>query len=172
MSYIDSFVGRWGFLSNFYPCKISHKGITYPTVEHYYVALKVTSMQYLDGKYYTAPDFRELISVIPSAGDVKKIGKRVKVRSDWDEKKLEFMEWGVREKFKDNKLADMLLSTGELPLIEGNNWHDVFWGQCSCTKCNGGQNHLGKILMKVRDELKKQNTKPNLEDQIKKDFLK
>lgn len=169
MSYINSFKGRYFFLSNFYPCEINHKGITYPSVEHYYVALKVTTMQFIDGIYYTAPDFRELIARILDAGDVKKLGRRVKVRSDWNEKKLEFMEWGIREKFKDPKLGEMLLDTGDLELIEGNNWHDVYYGKCSCHKCNGsGENYLGKILMKIREELKQQNSKPSLEEQIKK----
>jgi ribA/ribD-fused uncharacterized protein len=154
MSYIDSFRGRFGFLSNFYPCKIEHRGITYPSVEHYYVALKVNTLQFIDGQYYTAPDFRELIAKITDAGDVKKIGKRIKIRSDWDEKKLRFMEWGVREKFKDLKLGQMLLETSDLELIEGNSWHDVFWGCCNCPKCSGdGENNLGKILMKIREEL-------------------
>lgn len=154
MSYIDSFRGRFGFLSNFYPCKIEHNGITYPSVEHYYVALKVNTLQFIDGQYYTAPDFRELIAKITDAGDVKKIGKRIKIRSDWDEKKLRFMEWGVREKFKDLKLGQMLLETSDLELIEGNSWHDVFWGCCNCPKCSGdGENNLGKILMKIREEL-------------------
>jgi ribA/ribD-fused uncharacterized protein len=173
MSYINSFRGRFVFLSNFYPCKIEHKGINYPSVEHYYVALKVTGMQFIDGVYYTAPDFRELIARILDAGDVKKLGRRVKVRSDWGEKKLEFMEWGVREKFKDPKLGEMLLDTDNLELIEGNNWHDVFWGKCSCPKCNGsGENHLGKILMKIREELKQQNSRPSLEEQIKNQIKK
>lgn len=155
MSYINSFRGRFGFLSNFYPCVIEHKGITYPSVEHYYVALKVTGIQFIDGVYYTAPDFRELVSRILDTGDVKKLGKRIKIRSDWGEKKLEFMNWGVREKFKDVKLAEMLLDTGDLELIEGNNWHDVYYGKCYCHKCNGsGENHLGKILMNIREELK------------------
>ena len=165
---ITKFEGRYNFLSNFYPCKIEHQGITYPSVEHYYVALKVTGMQFIDGVYYTAPDFRELIARILDAGDVKKLGRRVKVRSDWNEKKLEFMEWGIREKFKDPKLGEMLLDTSDLELIEGNNWHDVFWGKCSCPKCNGdGENHLGKILMKIREELRQQNSRPSLEEQIK-----
>ncbi len=167
MSYINSFRGRFVFLSNFYPCKIEHKGITYPSVEHYYVALKVTGMQFIDGVYYTAADFRELIAKVQDAGDAKRIGKIVKVRSDWDEKKLGFMEWGIREKFKDHKLSEDLLSTGEMELIEGNNWHDNFWGSCSCLKCgNRGENNLGKILMKVRFELK-QNSRPSLEEEIK-----
>jgi ribA/ribD-fused uncharacterized protein len=168
MSYIDSFRGRYVFLSNFYPCKIEHKGIIYPSVEHYYVALKVTGIQFIDGVYYTAPDFRELVARIADPGDAKKIGKVVKVRSDWDEKKLGFMEWGIREKFKDVKLAEDLLSTGDLQLIEGNNWHDVYWGKCSCPRCDGGgQNHLGRILMKIREELKQQNNRTSLEEEIK-----
>lgn len=169
MSSINRFQGRFGFLSNFYPCKIEHRGIVYPSVEHYYVAMKVTEIQLLNGIYYTAADFREMISKVALAGDVKKIGQRVKVRSDWEEKKLRFMNFAVGEKFKDEELSEMLLSTGDLDLIEGNFWHDNFWGSCSCPKCNnGGENHLGKILMKIREELKMQNSRPSLEDKIKK----
>jgi ribA/ribD-fused uncharacterized protein len=165
---IDKFEGRFRFLSNFYPCKIEHKGITYPSVEHYYVAMKVTEMQLIDGKYYTAADFREMLPKIKEAGDVKKLGQRIKVRKDWDEKKFDFMDWGVREKFKDEYLGDLLLSTGDQDLIEGNWWHDIYWGVCSCTKCTGkGENNLGKILMSVREELKLKNLKPSIEDIIK-----
>jgi predicted NAD-dependent protein-ADP-ribosyltransferase YbiA (DUF1768 family) len=78
------------------------------------------------------------------------------------------MEWGIREKFKNQKLAQDLLETGELELIEGNNWHDNFWGSCSCPKCgSGGLNYLGKILMRIRAELSQQNIKPSLEEEIK-----
>lgn len=151
---IDKFEGRWAFLSNFYPCEIEHKGIKYPSVEHYYVAMKVTEMQLIDGVYYTASDFRELIASIKNPGDAKRFGRRVKLRSNWDDKKLDFMNWAVREKFKDEKLKEMLLSTGDEELIEGNWWHDSYWGICSCDKCGDkGENHLGKILMDVRSEL-------------------
>lgn len=156
---IDKFEGRWRFLSNFYPCKIEHKGITYPSVEHYYVAMKVTEMQLLNGRYYTAADFREMIPKIPDPADVKKLGQRVKVRKDWEEKKLEFMNWAVREKFKDEKLAELLLLTGDQELIEGNWWHDGFYGSCICKKCgNKGENNLGKLLMIVRDEIRNRPT--------------
>jgi hypothetical protein len=47
-------------------------------------------------------------------------------------------------------LKQLLLATGDKELIEGNTWGDTFWGVC-----NGiGQNHLGKILMAKRTELK------------------
>lgn len=147
---IDRFEGRWHFLSNFYPCEIEHQGINYPSVEHYYVAMKFDDEQFIDGKYYTPGDLRELISKIKDPGQVKKFGRKVKLRKNWDSYKLEVMNWGVREKFKSPKLSELLLSTGNEELIEGNFWQDTFWGVC-----NGkGKNHLGKILMEVRNELR------------------
>jgi ribA/ribD-fused uncharacterized protein len=151
---ITIFNGKYGFLSNFYPCTIEYQGITYPSVEHYYVAMKSNNDQMIDGKYYTAGDFRELVSKVTTAGKAKRLGRVIKIRTDWDEKKLGFMEWALRQKFKDPELRDMLLSTGSIQLIEGNYWHDIFWGQCTCEKCaNKGKNHLGKLLMQIRSEL-------------------
>ena len=160
---IDKFEGRYRFLSNFYPCSIEYQGIEYPAVENFYVAMKVNDQQLINGKYYTPGDFREMISKVKNPAEVKKIGSKVKLRSDWDSKKLEVMNWAVRQKFKDETLANLLLSTGDQELIEGNWWRDYFWGVC-----NGkGENHLGKILMDVREELKIQNQKPSIEDIIK-----
>jgi predicted NAD-dependent protein-ADP-ribosyltransferase YbiA (DUF1768 family) len=100
---INKFDGRWRFLSNFYPCRIEHQGIVYPSVEHFYVSMKVNDVQLINGIYYTAGDFREMIAMVPNPAIAKKIGSKVKLRSDWDQKKLEFMNWAVREKFKDPK---------------------------------------------------------------------
>jgi ribA/ribD-fused uncharacterized protein len=147
---IQKFEGRYGFLSNFYPCLIEHKGISYPSVEHFYVAMKCNGPQFMNGVQYTPADFREMIARIPHPGTVKKLGKKMSIRSDWNEKKLDFMNWGVREKFKDIKLVEMLLDTGDEELVEGNIWNDTFWGVCD----GKGKNHLGKILMKVRDEIR------------------
>jgi predicted NAD-dependent protein-ADP-ribosyltransferase YbiA (DUF1768 family) len=66
---IDSFKGRWSFLSNFYPSKITYKGITYPTVEHYYVAQKIKSDQIINGIFYPVDDVKEIISRISSPGE-------------------------------------------------------------------------------------------------------
>ena len=160
MSYIDSFKGRWAFLSNFYPCEIEHQGIRYPSVEHFYVSMKCNNEQMINGKHYTIGDFREMIAITPSPGLVKKIGQKIKVRSDWDDKKLEFMNWAIREKFKDMNLSELLIGTEDMELIESNTWNDTFWGVC-----NGkGKNHLGKILMKVRDELRGVEKKTGLEE--------
>jgi len=59
----------------------------------------------------------------------------------------------VRNKFKAHPdLKKKLLETGTAKLIEGNTWHDTFWGVNINT--GKGENHLGKILMQVRSELK------------------
>ena len=51
----------------------------------------------------------------------------------------------------------MLLSTGGGDLVEGNRWHDNFWGRCVCRACRriGGANVLGTLLMQVRAELRR-----------------
>jgi ribA/ribD-fused uncharacterized protein len=114
-----------------------------------------------------------MIARITNPAEVKRLGSKVKLRTGWDGKKLEVMNWAVRQKFKDETLSELLLSTGDQELIEGTWWHDKFWGICICTKCaNKGENHLGKILMTVREEISLQNQKPSIEDIIKKDSLR
>jgi len=147
---INSFTGRYTFLSNFYPCLIYHQGLEYKSVETFYVAMKVNSDQFINNRYYTSGDFREMISKLDNPGLAKKIGRLVKLRKDWDSKKLEYMNWAVREKFKDETLKELLILTGDQEIIEGNSWNDTFWGVCKGV----GKNHLGKILMEVRNELR------------------
>jgi ribA/ribD-fused uncharacterized protein len=130
---------------------VEHQGISYPSNEHYYVAMKVNDEQLINGMYYTPGDFREMLATIENPAIVKKLGQKIKIRKDWDSKKLEVMNWGVREKFNNNStLRELLLSTGDEELIEGNHWKDTFWGVCD----GKGKNHLGKILMEVRRELR------------------
>lgn len=61
----------------------------------------------------------------------------------------------VRNKFSQPYLTKLLLETGDEHLVEGNDYQDRFWG---CVKSRDGdwigKNHLGRILMQVRDELK------------------
>ena len=163
---INSFTGRYAFLSNFYPCKIEFQGITYPSTEHYYVAMKVKDDQQINGRFYPVADVREMISKVATPGQVKRFGRTLKLRKDWDDVKFGYMEWCLREKFKDAKLQEMLLQTGDEELIEGNYWHDNVFGSCTCEKCgNKGENNLGKLLMKIRSEIKgEQNKRPSLED--------
>lgn len=65
------------------------------------------------------------------------------------------MENFLRQKYAYPKFRNFLLSTGDEYLIEGNFWHDNFWGDCRCRKCKDkeGENRLGLLTMKVRDSL-------------------
>ncbi len=152
---INTFSGRWRFLSNFYPAKIEYRGIIYPSVENFYVAMKIKEDQVIDHKFISVQDCQEMISRIKDPSTVKKLGKVLKVRKDWDSVKLKIMEWAVNEKFKDPELEKMLIDTGNEELVEGNWWNDTYWGVC-----NGvGENNLGKILMRVRDKIIDTNQK-------------
>ena len=71
------------------------------------------------------------------------------------------MEEFVSRKFQIPELRDKLLATGDANLVEGNTWHDNYWGICTCSKCINspvvdGKNKLGTILMKVRDSIREE----------------
>jgi ribA/ribD-fused uncharacterized protein len=132
---IKQFSGKYRFLSNFKPVEVELNGIHYASVEHGYQALKATNVE-----------DHNMVASQPTAGLAKKAGRSIKVRPDWDSIKLSVMEKLVRSKFRWSVMADMLLDTGTAELIEGNNWNDTYWGVCRGV----GENHLGKILMKVR----------------------
>lgn len=139
---IEEFTGGYRFLSNFYPVDggVLMNGIKYKTVEHAFQASKtVDSVQ------------RKVIARFPKAGQAKRYGRtRVTLREDWESVKDRLMLELVRQKFKNPELKKKLLDTGDAELIEGNDWGDTYWGKFAGV----GQNKLGKILMKVRKELK------------------
>ena len=141
---IDRFEDQYAFLSNFYPCTILYKGVIFPSLENAYQAAKYSGEDALNV-------YQEFAGFTP--GKAKRKGRKLPLRNDWDMVKLEVMEELLRIKFSDEGLKQQLISTGEEELIEGNYWHDNFWGCCSCEKCgNRGMDNLGKLLMKLRSE--------------------
>lgn len=147
MCVIDSFRGEYFFLSNFAPCVVEYGGVAYPSSEHLYVALKTHDNA-----------LRMHISTLSSAGRVKRFGRTLDVRSDWEAVKLSVMYFVLSLKFSpDSFVASLLLNTGDSSLIEGNMWHDQIWGDCRCSKrseCRvSGSNYLGQLLMLRRAEL-------------------
>lgn len=138
---ISQFQDEFRFLSNFYPSPIVHEGISYPTVEHFYQGQKV-----LD------PKARKFFSLLKTPGDAKKEGRRCTLRQDWESVKDEAMWVGLKLKFAPGSvLAEMLIATENLILEEGNYWGDVYWG--IDLKRKTGKNKLGKMLMRLRQEL-------------------
>ena len=141
---ITSFSGEHAFLSNFYPHSVEVDGDLYATNEHAFQALKTDDLAE-----------REKVREAKTPASAKSLGKRVTLRADWDTLRFEVMERLVRIKFADPDMAAKLLSTGSRELIEGNTWRDTTYG-CVMTKDGlwRGRNELGKILMRVREELR------------------
>ena len=140
---IDKFTDEFAFLSNFFPATILHKGIVYPTVEHAFQASKVGV-----SPLYNREFVRKQISLASTPGRAKRLGQKVVLRKDWNKVRLVVMSILVFKKFANYiVLKQQLLDTGDAILIEGNGWHDKFWGICDGV----GQNWLGKILMEVRE---------------------
>jgi len=135
---ISEFVGGFRFLSNFYPVPIMLEGNVYLSLEHAFQAAKTAD-----------PLEQQKIREMLTPGKAKRAGRQVTLRSNWEQIKLRVMLALVRQKFGHPELGKKLLATGNKELIEGNNWGDTFWGVCK----EKGENHLGKILMKVRSEL-------------------
>lgn len=138
---INRFDDAYAFLSNFYSAPVTFEGTTFPTVEHAFQAAKTL-------------DKTERLKVLTmTPGQAKRFGRHVQLRSDWESIKVDIMTQLVRQKFSHEPLCSKLLATGSEELVEGNWWHDTFWGVC-----NGvGENHLGQILMQIRTELSAQN---------------
>lgn len=140
---INSFKKEYYFLSNMYSCKVEFGDFVFNSSEAAYQAQKSTTQ---------AEMFTKL-----SGRDSKILGRKMLLPDNWEETKYEKMERIVKAKFTQNSdLREKLLATGDAKLIEGNYWHDNYWGDCNCTKCKDivGKNCLGEILMKIRDELK------------------
>ena len=139
---IDSFEGEYEFLSNFYFCEIKdNKGNVWKTNEHFFQAMK--------GK--NDENRQKRIQLAPTPGKAKRLGRLITLRDDWEIVKKDIMYQALQFKFTQHKdLCKKLIDTGNKELIEGNSWGDKEWGQV-----NGvGKNKLGKLLMKVREELK------------------
>lgn len=134
---IYGFKGKTRFLSNFADCKVIFDGVEYPTTENAYQAAKTLNKAE-----------RKIFETL-SPFDAKQMGRKITVRNDWQEVNLQIMFDLNLQKFQKEPYKRWLQETGDKYIEETNTWGDAFWGVC-----NGvGENHLGKILMRVRDEL-------------------
>lgn len=128
---------RW--LSNFVPAKVTLDGATYPSVENAYQAAKTTN-----------PAERAWFLTC-SSSEAKGLGKKVKLRPDWEHVKDSIMENLLRQKFHSGIYRDKLIDSGNIEIQEGNYWSDKYWG--ICLRTGKGENKLGKLIMKIRSDL-------------------
>lgn len=154
---VVDFGGEDSFLSNFHsspilvPSLLPESCGPWPTVEHAFQAAKTLS----DGE-------RLQVLKASTPGKAKRMGRKIALRDDWEDIKVNVMKHLVKAKFEQNlHLNQMLIALDEgnpqthVTFTEGNNWHDQFWGQCNCPTHRNveGRNELGKILFIYRENL-------------------
>ena len=135
---------RW--LSNMIYVNIEYNGLVYPSTENFYQAMK-----------YKSQLTRKLISTLKPHEAKKYSRNNLMTNEKFEERKLDIMLYTQRKKYLQESFKSKLLSTGDCLLEEGNWWGDKFWGVD--IKTREGENHLGKIIMQVREELKHDNSK-------------
>lgn len=99
-------------------------------------------------------DYWRALQHTTDPGTAKRLGRSVELRPDWEEFKDTAMKMVVAAKFIQHQtLLSLLFQTGDDELIEGNYWHDQYWGSCFCPRHVGteGRNQLGKTIMAFRD---------------------
>jgi N-glycosidase YbiA len=136
----------FGCFSNFYPSEILIDSTAWPTVEHYFQAMK----------FPRNPEVREMIRAAEKPMDTKKIANKtygyLYEREWWYGIRDGVMLDGVRAKFTQHgDLRAILLGTGGATLME-HTTNDTYWGDAGD---GTGKNMLGKTLMIVRDECRR-----------------
>jgi ribA/ribD-fused uncharacterized protein len=118
-------------------------GRSYASVEHAYMSAKSDDPMWKD--YCANPNI--------SASDAKREGKKVQLVPDWELIKFSVMKDCLRAKFLQEQFKIKLIATGNQNIQEGNWWGDRVWGVDLKENPNVGENHLGRLLMKIREEL-------------------
>jgi ribA/ribD-fused uncharacterized protein len=119
------------------------KGLLWPTSEHYFQAQK-----------FVGTPHEEAIRAVASPMVAARMGRsRARpLRPDWETVKNDIMYEVVRAKFEQHlDLRSILLDTGDSVIVEHTE-RDAYWGD---GRDGSGQNRLGQILMRVREELRR-----------------
>lgn len=138
--------------TNFFASPINVDGKVWPTSEHYFQAQKYASNPGLQERIRRAATPREAFNITREPGN-----DRFK-DPNWDNSRYQAMLKAVRAKFNQNQnLRKLLLDTGNAVLVENAGANDAVWGAGADFR---GTNHLGRILMHVRDELRAGQQRP------------
>lgn len=136
----------YGSFSNLFRCEVEFEGVIYPTSEHAYQAGKPRK-----------DAVREWLLAAPSPSLLAMAAHGLyywDVAPGWSTNKIDRMRGVLRAKFTQHPtLKELLLSTGNARLAESatvDNEVNRFWGEV-----NGvGRNHLGILLMELREQLR------------------
>lgn len=139
---INFYTPKYYVFNNFSAHAIEFRGKLYPTSEHAYQAAKCTD-----------PVGQEAIRSARSPIQAKTLAnERYKTAraSDWDRKKVAVLEQILRAKLAQHPEAqEALKGSGNEEIVEDSP-SDYFWGEGAD---GSGQNMLGKLWMKLREEL-------------------
>ena len=136
--------GELGYLANYSNYGFTVDGVYYPTAEHFYQASK-----------FDNPEIIQKILSCKTAREAASVGRdRNNKRIDhFKDIKLDKMYQAVYEKFQQNPdIRKKLIETGDEEIREMTD-QESYWGVGPQLN---GENHMGEILMRVREELKKQ----------------
>lgn len=123
---------------------VDELGVVYLATENYYQAAKMPDVERR----------RKLADMSPTASKRAVRTPAFKLTPEqwaaFESKKLLVMETALRQKFSPGTTwYEKLMATGEEEIVEWNNWNDKYWGR---TLDGVGENNLGKLLMKLRNE--------------------
>lgn len=143
--YFYTDTGKWGFLSPMYPCEIMIDHMAYGSAEHYYQSMK--AINEIDRKWIReAKTGYEAKERAHSLSNGRKVDKT-------NAEKIATIRKAFFAKFEQHKdLAKKLIETGDATLLEDSP-DDPFWGV-------KGENWIGKLVMEVRDSIRKPAGKP------------
>ena len=133
---INGFTKEYAFLSMFFDKQIVFNDLTYKNAEAAYQAQK-TDNEAMRKKF---------TRLLPT--EAIRRAEKLPLRDDWDSIKDEVLYQINKTKFSDAALRQKLIETRQEELINAINYTDergVFNGK--------GENKLGKVLMKIREEL-------------------
>jgi N-glycosidase YbiA len=133
-------------LDNFSSFKVKYDGYLYSSLEEAYQTI---------GFLESAPEIANEIKNSHSAHEAQKIAylNKDKQRNDWDQVKVTIMEQLLRAKIEQNPyVKKKLLETKDYMIVEDSP-KDNYWGW---GYNRDGENQLGKLWMKLRDELNNQ----------------
>lgn len=138
------------FLSNFYeaPVEIDYQGEKFSllTGEHVFQGMKIAAALRPEGNV----EALRRLEAAPTPGKAKYWGRSIRIDVPrWNAMSEQCMRRTLELKFTQHpELMQQLVATGDLELVEYNDWNDQLWGKNQATR--EGQNKLGQLLMELR----------------------